>query len=118
MDSQSLSLARQFLGNKVIITIDRQLGSKHPKWGFEYLVNYGFVAGTTAPDGEELDAYLLLVDQPVTEYTGVVVAIIHRTDNDDDKLIVIPEGQTITDSEIERLTEFQEKFFKHEILRV
>jgi len=116
MDSKSLVLAKEFLNKKVKVKIDRQLGSKHPKWGFEYLANYGYIEGAIAPDGEELDAYLLKVDSPVEEFEGEVVAIVHRTDNDDDKLVVVPVGQTITDEQIESATEFQEKFFKHEII--
>ena len=34
------------------------MGSKHPKHGFIYPVNYGFVPGVIGGDGEELDAYL------------------------------------------------------------
>ncbi|EKD52647.1 MAG: Inorganic pyrophosphatase [uncultured bacterium] len=117
MDSKSLSLAKGLLGKKVKIKIDRQLGSKHPKWGFNYDVNYGYIEGIIAPDGEELDAYLLKVDRPVEEFEGIVVAIVHRTDNDDDKIVVIPEGENVTDEEIESLTQFQEKFFKHIIVR-
>lgn len=117
MDSKSLDIAKEFLDKKVKIKIDRQLGSKHPKWGFVYLTNYGYVEGTLAPDGEELDAYVLKVTEPVEEFEGKAVAIIHRIDNDDDKLVVIPEGEVITDEEIESATKFQEKFFKHEIIK-
>lgn len=97
--------------------MDRKLGDVHPKWGFTYPVNYGFIPGAIAPDGEELDAYVLKVDVPAEEYEGEVVAIVHRTDNDDDKLVVVPTGETITDEEIDKMTEFQEKWFKHEIVR-
>ena len=45
------------------------------------------------------------------------MAIIHRLNDDDDKLIVIPDGENITDQEIENLTNFQEQFFKHTIVR-
>lgn len=118
MESKSLALAKKFLNKIVRVKIDRKLGSKHPKWGFEYPVNYGFVEGVMAPDGEELDAYLLKVNEPVEEFEGEVVAVVHRTDNDDDKLVVVPEGEKVTDEEIESMTEFQEKFFKHEVVRV
>lgn len=117
MESKSLALAKQYLGKKVLVKMDRKLGDIHPKWGFTYEVNYGFVPGVIAPDGEELDAYVLKVDVPVEEYEGEVVAIVHRTDNDDDKLVVVPVGETITDNEIEKLTAFQEKWFKHQIIR-
>lgn len=70
-----------------------------------------------APDGEELDAYVLKIDKPLKKFTGKVIAIIHRHDDDDDKLVVIPENQTISDEEIEKLLEFQEKWYKHKIVR-
>ena len=78
---------------------------------------YGFVPDTIAPDGEELDAYLLGVDIPVETFTGQCTAIIHRTNDDDDKLIVVPEGKDFSDDEIRTLTHFQEQFFKSEIVR-
>lgn len=117
MESKSLVLAKNYLGKKVKVTVDRKLGEKHPKWGFEYMVNYGYIEGVLAPDGEELDAYILNIDEPVTEFEGIVVAIVHRLDNDDDKLIVIPKGETVSDEEIEKKVEFQEKWFKHVLIR-
>jgi len=88
--SKSQELAKKFLGKEVEVVIDRSLGSKHTKYDFVYEVNYGYIQGVMAPDGEELDAYLLGIDEPVKEYTGVCIAIAHRRDNDDDKLIIVP----------------------------
>lgn len=118
MDSKSLILTKTFLNKTVEVTIDRQSGSVHPKWNFEYPINYGFIKNVLAPDGEELDAYVLKVDKPLEKFTGQVVAIIHRLDDDDDKLIVIPENENITDEEIEKSVDFQEKWFKHQIIRL
>lgn len=118
MDSKSLILAKCYLNKIVDVTIDRPIGSFHPKWNFKYPINYGYLKGIFAPDGEELDAYVLKIDKPIKEFTGKVVAIIHRLDDDDDKLIVIPENENITDEEIEKSVDFQEKWFKHEIIRV
>lgn len=117
MESKSLEIAKQYLGKKVLVKMDRKLGEVHPKWGFAYPVNYGFIPGTIAPDGEELDAYVLKVEVPMEEFEGEVAAIVHRTDNDDDKLVVVPIGETVMDEEIDKLTEFQEKWFKHKIVR-
>ena len=97
--------------------MDRPLGSKHPKHGFLYEVNYGFIKGVTAPDGEDLDAYFLNTDSPLDIATGVCVAIVHRLEDDDDKLVVIPEGSTITNEEILKATHFQEQWFKNMIVR-
>lgn len=106
-----------YLGQKVNVIIDRPLGSKHPKHGFVYEINYGYIPNTKSPDGEELDAYYLGVDTPLEKAKGICIAVIHRTNDDDDKLVVVPEGTDISDEEIEKLVEFQEKWFKHIILR-
>jgi len=109
--------AKQFLGQVVRIEIDRPLGSRHPRWGFVYPVNYGFVPGTPAPDGDDLDAYLLGVFEPVDAYTGRCIAVIHRLDDDDDKLVVVPPEKGYTDDQIVALTEFQERFFRSIVIR-
>lgn len=117
MQSKSLELARQLLGKEVEVTIDRPFGSKHPKHGFVYEVNYGYIEGVIAPDGEDLDAYYLGVDEPLEKATGECIAIVHRTDNDDDKLVVVPIGVTYTDEEILKQVHFQEQWFTSEIVR-
>ncbi len=116
-DSKSLGLARQFLGKGVEVIIDRPLGSTHPKHGFTYEVNYGYIEGVKAPDGEDLDAYYLGVNEPLEKARGTVVAVIHRLKDDDDKLVVLPQGASMTDEEIEQSIRFQEQWFAHEILR-
>lgn len=108
---------KDYLGKIVKVKMDRPLGSKHPKHGFIYPVNYGYIPNTVSGDGEELDAYVLGVHEPLDEFEGQVVAIIHRTNDNDDKLVVMPKGKNYTDEQIEALTEFQEQWFEHEILR-
>ena len=109
--------SKDYLGKTISIKIDRKLGSKHPKHGFIYTVNYGYVPDTISGDGEELDAYLLGVFEPVEEYTGKVIAIIHRTNDNDDKLIVVDKNNNYTDDQIRALTEFQEQYFESIIIR-
>ena len=110
--------ATVFLGKAVTIKIDRPIGSKHPKHGFIYEVNYGFVPDTKAPDGEEIDAYFLGTDKPTEEFTGKCIAIIRRSDNNDDKLVVVPEKfREISDEEILKAVNFQEKWFKSVVIR-
>ena len=106
-----------YLEKEVTIEIDRQLGSRHPKHGFMYMLNYGYIPNTISGDGEELDAYLLGEYEPVEKSTGKVIAIIHRTNDDDDKLIVSKEGKDYSDDQIIALTEFQERLFESEIIR-
>lgn len=108
----------KYLNQIVEVEIDRPLGSKHPKHGFVYPVNYGFIPNTKAPDGEEIDAYVLSVDTPLKKFIGKCVAIIHRTNDDDDKLVVVPAGyRKISNSEIKVQTHFQEQYFESEIIR-
>jgi inorganic pyrophosphatase len=109
---------KSYLGQTVTVTIDRPLGSRHPKYPERiYPINYGFIAGTVSGDGEELDAYILGIDKPVNTFEGVVRAIIHRTNDDDDKLVVTPENYLPTDQEIREATHFQEQFFSSDIWR-
>ncbi len=107
-----------YLGKTVEVTIDRPLNSLHPKHGFKYEVNYGYIPGTMSADGEELDAYVLGVDTALETFKGLCVAIIHRLNDDDDKLVVVPEDKkSISDEDIIKATRFQEQFFKSEIIR-
>ena len=110
-------IGKDFLGKIVTVKMDRPLGTTHPKHGFIYEVNYGFVPNTISGDGEELDAYVLGEHKKLEEFEGRVVAVIHRTNDDDDKLVVMQDGRNYTDDQIEALLEFQERFFKHEIWR-
>ena len=105
------------LGKTVTITIDRPLGSRHPRYpDLLYPINYGYIAGIMGGDGEEQDAYLLGVSEPVKAFTGRVIAIIHRTDDVEDKWVVCPEGQTFTKGEILDQVHFQEQYFQSEIV--
>ena len=109
--------ANDYLGKEVTVEIDRQLGTRHPKHGFMYMLNYGYIPNTVSGDGEELDAYLLGVFEPVEEFEGECIAIIHRTNDNDDKLVVVPKGKKYSDDAINALTEFQEQYFEHVIIK-
>lgn len=111
--SGSLNIARTYLGKRVEIQIDRPLGSAHPRYGFTYPINYGFVPGTTAPDGAELDAYFLGSNEPLETAAGVCVGIIHRLQDDDDKLVVVVEGVNLSEEEILDAVHSQEQWFEH-----
>ncbi|MDD4796100.1 MAG: inorganic diphosphatase [Bacilli bacterium] len=108
---------KEYLGKEITVKIDRELGSKHPKHGFIYTLNYGYIPNTISGDGEELDAYVVGIFQPTLEFTGECIAIIHRTNDDDDKLVVAPKGNNYNDDQIIALTEFQEKWFESIIIR-
>lgn len=108
---------KEYLNKNVEVIIDRPLGSKHPKHDFIYSVNYGYVPNTISGDGEELDCYVLGIFEPIKKIKGKCIAIIHRLNDNDDKLIIVPEDREFSNKEIDVLVEFQEKFFKHEIIR-
>ena len=104
------------IGKTVTVTVDRPLGSYHPKYpDLYYPVNYGYIKGITAPDGEEQDAYILGVDTPLFEFTGKVIAVICRDDDIENKWVVAPEGVKFSEDEVRELTFFQERYFQSRI---
>ncbi len=105
------------IGKKVTVTVDRPLGSYHPEHkDIYYPVNYGYIEGIIAPDGEEQDAYILGINEPVETFTGIIIAVIHRNDDVEEKWVVAPEGVTFSKEEIWKQVEFQEQYFDSEIL--
>ncbi|MBP7804744.1 MAG: GIY-YIG nuclease family protein [Candidatus Pacebacteria bacterium] len=113
--SKSLKMCKKYLGRKVSIVIDQAYGTYHGN--IRYTSNYGFVPKTKAPDGMELDAYMLGPKKPLKKVSGHCIAIIHRLEDDDDKLILVENGVEMTDKQIEKAVHFQERFFKHTIIR-
>ena len=104
------------IGKIVKVTVDRPLGSYHPKHkDIYYPINYGYIEGVIAHDGEEQDAYILGVNEPIKEFVGRIIAIIHRFDDVEEKWVVVPEDVSFTKDEIMQQVEFQEKYFKSEI---
>ena len=105
------------IGDIVTVTVDRPLGSYHPEQkDMYYPINYGYVAGIMAPDGEEQDAYILGIDKAVESFTGKIIAIIHRLDDVEDKWVVCPESMTFSREEIMEKVKFQEQYFQSEII--
>lgn len=105
------------IGDIVTVTVDRPLGSCHPQHkDMMYPVNYGYVKGVIAPDGEEQDAYILGVDKAVKEFTGKIIAVVHRLDDVEDKWVVCPEDLTFSKKEIYEQIRFTEQYFQSEIV--
>lgn len=105
------------IGDIVKVTVDRPLGSYHPNHrDIYYPINYGYVKGVIAPDGEEQDAYILGVNQAVEEFTGKIIAIIHRINDNEDKWVVCPVECNFTKNEILEQVYFQEQYFQIEVL--
>lgn len=104
------------IGSMVQVKIDRPLGSCHPKHpDIVYPVNYGYIPGVMAPDGEEQDAYIVGVTEPVQEFFGKVIAIIHRFDDVEEKWVVSPIDSIFTKEEIMEQVAFQEQYFQIQI---
>ena len=106
-----------YLGKIIDVVIDRPLGSAHPEYGSIYPINYGYVPNTISGDGKELDCFIIGVFNPLTKYTGKCIAIIHRLNDNEDKLVIAPEGKDYSNDAIEALVEFQERWFEHKLIR-
>jgi len=106
------------IGKNIIGTIDRPLGSVHPKHKhIKYYINYGYVNGVMAADNSEQDIYFLGADKPLSNFEGVVIAIIHRKYDVEDKWVVAPKGISYSNKEILKSVMFQEKYFDIELHR-
>lgn len=108
MDLRRQSI-RDYLGKTVHVVVDRPIGYRHGD--LVYPVNYGYIPGTLASDGEEQDAYILGVTQPLPAFDGHVVAAIHRKNDCEDKLVVAPAGKVFHQAEIAQALHFQERYF-------
>ena len=103
----------EMLGQTVTVTVDRPIGYRHGD--IVYPINYGYLPGVMAGDGEEQDAYILGVDAPVECFTGTVVGVIRRHDDCEDKLVVAPEGKLYHQGEIAQAVHFVEQYFRSTI---
>lgn len=110
-------MINDYIGKKVKVIIDRPINSKHPEYDFVYPINYGYIPNTISGDGEEIDCYVLGIEEPSESFEGRCIAIIHRINDNDDKLIIVPDGMDLTVEEIRKLTYFQEQYFESEIIR-
>ena len=100
----------------VTVIVDRPLGSTHPAHpGLVYPVNYGYVPGVIAADGEEQDAYILGIGEPVRQFTGVLAAVVYRRDDVEEKWVVVPVDADFTEAEVARLIDFQEQYFNRTV---
>lgn len=105
------------IGKYVTVTVDRPLGTYHPEHkDLYYPINYGYIEGIIAPDGEEQDAYILGVSQPVEKFSGKIIAIVHRRNDNEDKWVVAPPNLSFSKEEIEKQVNFQEQYFDYSII--
>ena len=102
------------LGKQVHVVVDRPIGYHHGD--ILYPINYGYIPGVIAGDGEEQDAYILGVQEPIAEFDGVVVAAIHRRNDCEDKLVVAPAGSLYHQGQIAEAVHFQEQYFDSRVI--
>ena len=81
-----------------------------------YPINYGYIEGVMAPDGDEQDAYILGVNEPVDKFTGKIIVIVQRKDDVEEKWVVVPDGMMFLKDEIRPQIYFQEQYFDSEIV--
>lgn len=110
MDRATLD-ASAWIGREVEVVVDRPAGSTHPDGEPMYPINYGFLPGTEAGDGEAIDAYVLDPAGPVSRAVGRVIAVVHRRDDVEDKLVVAADGVVRSPEQITAAVAFQERFF-------
>lgn len=103
----------EMLGKTVHIVVDRPIGYRHGS--LVYPVNYGYIPGLIAGDGEEQDVYILGIDQPVSSFDGRIVGAIRRQNDCEDKLIAAPIDQIFHQGEIAQAVHFQEQYFDYTI---
>ena len=108
------SQVRGYLGRVVRIEIDRPIGYVHHKktYSLQYPINYGYIPNVLGGDGEELDVYLMGVTEPVAEYEGRIIGIVHRENDVEDKLIMAPVGIVYSAEEIADAIRFQEQYYR------
>ena len=102
-------LIQNWMGKSVHVIVDRPVGYCHG--AIVYPINYGYIPGLIAGDGEEQDAYILGVSEPITEFDGQVVGAIRRKDDCEDKLVVAPIGAQYHQGQIAEAVYFQEQYF-------
>lgn len=107
-------LIQDYLGKQVHVVVDRPVGYRHGE--LVYPVNYGFLPGVIAGDGEEQDAYILGVSQPLSAFDGEVIGAIRRKNDCEDKLVVAPMGMRLHQVQIAEAVRFQEQYFESSVL--
>ena len=113
-------LIQTYLGKPVTVVVDRPIGFHHVTKGIhlDYTINYGYLPGVTGGDGEEQDVYILGVKIPLETFTGRIIAVVRRKDDNEDKFVAAPEGMTFSAAEIEKQIHFVEQYFDSSIQSV
>lgn len=112
---------KSLIGKELDAIITRPIGTVHPRYkDIIYEVNYGILKDYELKDNKELKTYIVGESMPTSQngiYHGKVLAILHRLNDDNDRIIIAPIGRTLSDDEIISKTEFAEQYFVSEIIR-
>ena len=113
-------LIRQYLGKTVTVTVDRPVGFHHVTKGIhlDYTINYGFLPGVIGGDGEDQDVYILGISEPLETFTGRIIGVVRRKDDNEDKFIAAPEGLTFTAEQMKQEIFFVEKYFDSTVFSI
>ena len=112
--TQRKKILTDWLGKPVHVVVDRPIGFLHK--GLIYPVNYGYIPGVFAEDGEEQDVYILGIYEPLEAFDGYVIGAVVREDDCEDKLIAAPVGYRYHQGQIAEAVEFQERYFKGKVI--
>ena len=114
---QREELICRYLGKTVTVVIDRPIGYHHVTKGIHlhYTVNYGFLPGVIGGDGEEQDVYILGVKEPMETFTGKIIGVVRRRDDNEDKFVAAPDDMAFTAEKIRQEIHFVEKYFESSI---
>ncbi len=101
---------------KLKIIVDRPMGYKDD-FDNVYPINYGYVPGIIGGDREEQDVYILSnkVKSTIDEFTGKLIAIVHRNDDIEEKWVVTSEDKNYTKEQIREQINFMEQWFDSKI---
>lgn len=109
---------QEYLGKFVEVIIDRPLGSKHPNFDIIYELNYGYIPNTISGDGEEIDVYVLDIDEPIERCNVKIIGLINRFNDNENKLVgVCNSNLNYSDLQIMSKVNFIEKWFKSTLIR-
>jgi inorganic pyrophosphatase len=117
---QRENLIRSYLGKTVQVVIDRPVGFHHVTKGIhlDYTINYGYLPGVIGGDGEEQDVYILGIREPLDTFTGRIIGVVRRKDDNEDKFIAAPEGMIFTAGQMEQEIFFVEKYFDSTVFSI
>lgn len=112
-----MELKPKVLGKAVAIVVEKSHPESACQEGPVGPVCTGHAKDLTNAYGNPQAVYLLGVPNPVTEYTGIVIAVIQRLGdlNPDDIWVLATENCYFTREEILKATHFAEQFYENEL---